>query len=200
MGEEKCEFERLLKEAVAFHGHLCAGQVLGVRMSMIGLRKIGIHDPKGADRKDLLVFVEIDRCATDAILTVTGCKPGRRTMKIKDYGKMAATFLNLKTNKAVRIRPLDEAREKARIYCHDIADESKVQLQAYMIMPDDELFETKEVTVKLKPGDLPGRPLKRIRCEVCGESVMDARDVQKDGRVLCRPCAEGDDYYCLKGE
>ena len=96
-------FEKLLKESIKIHGHLCPGQVLGVRMSMLGLREIGIEDPKGKDKKNIIVFVEIDRCATDAIQSVTGCSLGKRSLKFLDYGKMAATFLNLKTGNAVRI-------------------------------------------------------------------------------------------------
>src|SRR5512145_3034275 len=95
------DFEALLSESARIHGHLCAGQVLGVRMSMLGLREIGIGDPKGSDRKSLVVFVEMDRCATDAVQSVTGCSLGKRSMKFMDYGKMAATFLNLRTQMAV---------------------------------------------------------------------------------------------------
>src|SRR3990167_8841589 len=96
-------FEILLQESVQTHGHLCPGQVLGVRMSLLGLREIGICDPKGKDRKSIIVFVEMDRCATDAVQSITGCSLGRRTMKFVDYGKMATTFLNLKTGNAIRV-------------------------------------------------------------------------------------------------
>src|SRR5512141_2841153 len=102
-GGSAAAFEALLQESVKIHGHLCAGQVLGVRMSMLGLREIGIGEPKGADRKSLIVFVETDRCATDAVQSVTGCSLGKRSMKFLDYGKMAATFLNLKTGRAIRV-------------------------------------------------------------------------------------------------
>src|SRR5918912_3020968 len=105
--------ENLLKECERLHGHMCAGQVLGVRMAMLGCKSIGIEDPRGADRKKLLVFVEIDRCAADAIHTVTGCRLGKRTLKYYDYGKLAATFLNTQTNEAVRVVALDEARDAA---------------------------------------------------------------------------------------
>ncbi len=108
------DFEALLLESVKVHGHLCAGQVLGVRMSMLGLREIGISDPKGADRKSLIVFVEMDRCATDAVQSVTGCSLGKRSMKFMDYGKMAATYLNLKTGKAIRIVAREDSRDKAK--------------------------------------------------------------------------------------
>ena len=112
----KTDFDSLLEESVKVHGHLCAGQVLGVRMSMLGLREIGISDPKGADRKSLIVFVEMDRCATDAVQSVTGCSLGKRSMKFMDYGKMAATFLNLKTRQGYADRcPGGFAREGKRV-------------------------------------------------------------------------------------
>jgi len=107
-------FEVLLKSSAAVHGHLCPGQVLGVRMSMFGLEKIGIKDPKGNDRKKLVVYVEIDRCATDAIQSVTGCSLGKRSLKFLDFGKMAATYVNLENNRAVRILAKEEAKDKAK--------------------------------------------------------------------------------------
>jgi len=103
MSADNLDFETCLGEAKAFHGDLCAGITIGTRMSILGLQSIGIDDPKGKDRKNIIVFAETDRCVTDAILATTGCHPGKRTMKIFDYGKMAATFVNLKTGKAVRV-------------------------------------------------------------------------------------------------
>ncbi|MDA8387317.1 MAG: FmdE family protein [Nitrospiraceae bacterium] len=188
------DLERLLQESAKVHGHLCAGQVLGVRMSMLGLNAIGISDPKGKDRKDFIVFVEIDRCATDAIQSVTGCTLGKRTLKFVDYGKMAATFVNLKTGVAVRVLAREDSRQKAKEYFPEIADRYEAQLKAYKIMPDAELFETSRVRVDIKPEDMPGRPLGRVRCEACGEYVQDRREIMRDGRILCRPCANGG-YY-----
>ncbi len=91
------DFTSLLAESVQVHGHICAGQVIGVRMSILALQRIGIDDPRGADRKKLYVLVEIDRCATDAIQSVTGCSLGKRSMYFHDFGIMAATFVNLET-------------------------------------------------------------------------------------------------------
>lgn len=187
-------FASLLQESVKIHGHLCAGQVLGVRMSMLGLRKIGIADPKGRDRKSLMVFVEMDRCATDAVQSVTGCSLGHRTMKFFDYGKMAATYLNLKTNKAVRVIAREDAREKAKSYCPQIADKYAAQTEAYKIMSDEELFDVMEVAVTLGPEDMPGRPLSRIVCDECGEHVQDKREVRNGAMVRCKACA-GEGYY-----
>lgn len=187
-------FENLLDESVKIHGHLCPGQILGVRMSMLGLKKIGIKDPKGKDRKNLMVFVEIDRCATDAVQSVTGCSPGKRTLKLLDYGKMAVTFKNLKTGKAVRILAKDESKDRAKNYFPEIADKYQCQTAAYKIMSDDELFEWEDVKVEIPEQDMPGRPIKRVRCDKCGEYVQDMREVYLDGKVLCKACAGGA-YY-----
>jgi formylmethanofuran dehydrogenase subunit E len=125
MKPDPVKLQELLDESVRLHGHLCPGQVLGVRMAMLGLNEIGIADPKGTDRKNLIVFVEMDRCATDAIQSVTGCSLGHRTMKFLDYGKMAATFLNLKTQKAARIVAREESREKAAARSHSMSTSSR---------------------------------------------------------------------------
>ena len=190
-------FEALLRESVKLHGHLCPGQVLGVRMSMLGLREIGILDPKGSQRKNLIVFVETDRCATDAVQSVTGCSLGHRTMKFMDYGKMAATYMNLKTGKAVRIVAREESREKAKEYFPDIVNKYAGQLEAYKVMADAKLFDAMEVAVKVRPEDMPGRPMRRVQCDSCGEQVQDMREVYRDGKVLCAPCSRGG-YYTVK--
>lgn len=187
-------FENLLEESVKTHGHLCPGQVLGIRMSMLGLKLTGIDDPKGRDRKKLIVYVEIDRCATDAIQSATGCCLGKRSLKYLDYGKMAATYVNIETGKAVRILAKDEAKDRAKNYFPDIEDKYKCQLEAYKIMPDDELFACTDVKVEIPEEDMPGRPLRRVVCEKCGEHVQDKRDVTIDGKLLCKSCAEGA-YY-----
>lgn len=192
-------FDRLLDESVKIHGHLCPGQVLGVRMSMLGLEKIGVTEPKGKDRKNLIVFVEMDRCATDAVQSVTGCSLGHRTMKFMDYGKMAVTFLNLKTGKAVRIIAKEEAKQRAKEYFPEIDDKYKAQIEAYKIMSDDELFEVMDVKVQIKPEDMPGRPLKRVKCDNCGEYIQDMRDLSKNDKILCKPCAYGG-YYTIEDE
>jgi len=193
-------FARLLLESVKIHGHLCPGQVLGVKMSILGLSKIEIEDPKGKDRKGLIVFVEMDRCATDAVQSVTGCSLGHRTMKFIDYGKMAATFVNLKTGKAIRIIAKEEVREKAKEYFPEVQDKYKAQLEAYKIMADEELFDVMHVKVNLRPEDMPGRPISRVQCAMCGEHVQDMREINKNGKLLCKPCAEGGYYVRYGGQ
>ncbi len=190
-------FDVLLERSTKVHGHICAGQVIGVRMSMIGLEAIGIYDPRGLDRKKLYVLVEIDRCATDAVQSVTGCSLGKRSMRWIDYGVMAATFVNLITGKAVRVVAREESRELSRKYCPEIEDKYKQQLEAYRVMPQDELFIVTEVAIEIPKEDMPGKPLKRVQCEVCGDWVQDCRDVEVDNKVLCRGCANGKYYQPL---
>lgn len=187
-------FETLLDESVSFHGHMCAGQVIGVRMSMLGLQLLGIEDPKGTDRKKLYVIVEIDRCATDAIQSVTGCRLGKRSMHFKDFGIMAATFVNLETSKAYRILATEESRSLAKKYAPEILDKYRQQLYAYKIMPLEELFIVQEVEVSIPQVDLPGRPLRRVCCDICGEWVQDGRDIEVNGKTLCKSCG-GQRYY-----
>jgi len=163
-------------------------------MSMLGLREIGIEDPRGKDRKHIIVFVEMDRCATDAVRSVTGCSLGHRTMKFMDYGKMAATFVNTRMGKAIRVVAKEESRQKAKEYFPSVENKYAAQLEAYKIMSDEELFDVMEVSVKLQPEDLPGRPMRRVQCHSCGEYVQDMREVYQDGKVLCTPCAVGG-YY-----
>lgn len=174
-------FKVLVTAAGKFHGDICGGINIGTRMTMAGLREIGITDPQGADRKNMMVFVEADRCITDAIMALTGCRPGKRTMKVLDYGKMAATFINLETGKAVRV----------------ITAPHKEGQPDFATMPEKGLFSIVEVKVPLTPGDMPGKPVRRVVCSRCGETVLDARDVVVNGKVLCKPCAAGENYFSV---
>ena len=187
-------FEDLLAVSTKIHGHICAGQVIGVRMSILGLARIGIEDPRGADRKKLYVLVEIDRCATDAIQSVTGCSLGKRSMRWMDFGIMAATFVNLETGKAVRITAREESRELSGKYYPALSNKYQQQLEAYKIMPEDELFSFQDVRVDIPECDMPGRPLRRVCCDSCGDYVQDCREVEQQGKTLCRACA-GQRYY-----
>lgn len=185
----------LLEECGRLHGHICAGQLLGVRMALLGCRLIGTHDPRGADRKRLIVWVEIDRCMTDAVSAVTGVRLGRRSLKFFDYGKVAATFLNTETGEAVRIVALDEARRLADERYQQIENKKERQLRAYREASDEELFKISRVSVKYDEWDAPGHTRSRIACEACGEGINDGREVVgREGRKLCRPCALGG-YY-----
>lgn len=191
--------ETLLVEASRIHGRLCPGQILGVRMAISGLRKIGVEDPNSLDKKSLIIYVEMDRCAADAIQCVTGCTLGKRTLKFIDYGKMAATFVNLRTSKAIRLIAKEDAREKAKMYFPWTEDKYLCQMEAYKMMPDDELFDFMIVKVCIPIQDMPGRPRTRVRCEVCGEYIQDMREIRIDGKVLCKACCYGR-YYIIEKE
>lgn len=179
--------------AAQSHGHMCPGQVLGIRLAMLGLKSLGIDD-LSKYRKRLVTFVEVDRCATDAVSLVTGCRLGKRSLKFLDFGKVAATFVDVQTNRAVRVVARDEAREKARAMFPELAEPHQQQLAAYQMMDDADLFILQPVRVKLAAEDLPGRPRSRVACEECGEGINDGRERRVGGRVLCRSCA-GENYY-----
>jgi formylmethanofuran dehydrogenase subunit E len=185
--------DQYLQEAEQAHGHLCAGQVLGVRMAMLGLKRLGIDDPE-RDRKRLLTYVEIDRCATDAVAVVTGCRLGKRALKFRDWGKVAATFVDLATQRAVRLAAKESSKELARSMYPAILGRNEQQMKAYREIADEDLFDEAWVEVAVPPEDLPGYKSGRAVCSECGESIQFKREVERDGRVLCRSCA-GEQYY-----
>ena len=186
--------DEYLREAEQAHGHLCAGQVLGVRLAMLGLAKLGIDDPRGRDRKRLVTFVEIDRCATDAVAVVTGCRLGKRALKFRDWGKMAATFVDVSSGKAVRIAAKESSKALAREMHPELENKNSQQMLAYREMPEDDLFTTQWVKVDLPPQEFPGYKGERIVCDACGEGINFRREVRRDEKVLCRACV-GERYY-----
>ncbi len=180
--------------AAQAHGHICAGQILGLRMALYGLKLLGIEDPAGQDRKRLVTFVEIDRCATDAITVVTGCRIGKRALKFRDFGKVAATFCDLRDNRAVRVVALEASKQRARELYPEINNKNAQQMKAYRELPDEELFSAQWVRVTLGPEELPGFKAPRVVCAACGEGINFKREVLRDGKVLCKACA-GERYY-----
>jgi formylmethanofuran dehydrogenase subunit E len=186
------DFETLLRGSASIHGHLCPGQVVGVRMAMLGCHLIGLDDPSSdAQIKKLIVFVEMDRCAADAVAYVTGARLGRRSLKFMDYGIMAATFLNLENGKAYRVLSTEEARDLVHLYAPGVAGKGRQQLEAYMIMPECVLFRVEEVQVALEDADLPGPSRHSAVCARCGQVIRDRREVMVDGQRHCKPCAQG---------
>jgi len=185
-------FHSLLEASAAAHGHLCPGQVVGVRMALLGCRLIGLDDPTSREQiKKLLVFVEMDRCTADAVGYVTGAKLGRRSLKFMDYGIMAATFVNLESDEAYRVISTEEARDLAPLFAPEIAGKYAQQLEAYQRMPDSVLFRAQQVRVKLSDLDLPGPTRRKVACARCGQVVRDGREVLVDGEALCIPCGRG---------
>ncbi len=187
-------FDEYVAAAAQAHGHMCAGQILGLRMALYGLRLLGLEDPEGKDRKRLVTFVEIDRCATDAVTVVTGCRLGKRALKFRDFGKVAATFCDLAEQRAVRVVARESSKERARELYPDIADKNQQQMRAYRDMADEELFDRQWVRVRIGPEDLPGYKAPRAVCAACGEGINFKREVTRDGVTLCRACA-GESYY-----
>ncbi len=185
-------FENLLQGCATAHGHLCPGQVVGVRMALLGCRLIGLNDPScGHQIKKLIVYVEMDRCTADAVAYVTGVRLGRRSLKFMDYGIMAATFANLETGKAYRIISTEESRDLVSQYAPEFSEKAEQQIAAYRRMPDSVLFRVQEVEVDLSEYDLPGPTLRKVICERCGQVVRDHREIVKDEEILCKPCGQG---------
>ncbi len=180
-------FEEDVTRAVDYHGHLCSGQCIGVKMARYGLSLLSL-DPE-ADRKRIAVYVECDRCPADAIGVVTGCKVGKRTFKWLDYGKVAATFVDLQTQKAIRIH------RKTRMH----PAEGQDMIAFYRDLPNEAMFSAESVQVDMAPGDLPGPPVSVVECKKCGESVTDHKHVVFDGATLCKACALGAYYHRTEG-
>ena len=187
--------EEILVECEQLHGHMCAGQLLGARMALLGCRLVGLDDPRGADRRKTIVWVEIDRCMADAVSAATGVRLGKRSLKYVDYGKVAATFLNTETNKAVRVVARESSRALADEKFPSIANKRERQFRTYSEATDEELFASEFVRLELNEMDAPGSPRSRVICAVCSEGVNDGREIiRADGSVVCRSCS-GPGYY-----
>jgi formylmethanofuran dehydrogenase subunit E len=185
------EYEELAARA---HGHMCAGQVLGLRLAIYGMQLLGIDDPAGKDRKRLVTYVEIDRCATDAITVVTGCRLGKRALKFRDFGKMAATFCDVKEDRAVRVAALESSKQRAKEMHPEIPDKNLQQMAAYRQMPVEQLFDSQWVRVSIGPEEFPGYKGERRTCAECGEGINFERFVERGQQILCLACA-GARYY-----
>ncbi len=193
-------FDILLDESAKAHGHMCAGQVVGVRMAMLGCRLIGLDEPTRRDQiKKLIVIVEMDRCTADAVAHVTGVRLGRRSLKFMDYGIMAATFVNLETAKSFRVISTEESRDLADIYAPEIDGKGPRQIEAYKRMPECVLFRVQKVKVNLCEFDLPGPTRRKAVCHRCGQVVRDNREETINGRPVCKPCNR-DAYFSHASE
>jgi formylmethanofuran dehydrogenase subunit E len=187
-------FFELLEASAALHHHLCPRQVLGVRMGMLAGDVLGLELPQAPDSKRLLTIVETDGCFSDGVAVATHCWVGRRTLRVEDYGKVAATFVDTHTGQAVRILPRGEARQLARAFATEARNRWETQLLGYQRMPASELLITQQVQLKTPIEQLLSRPGVKVRCEMCGEEILNERQVVHEGTTLCRPCA-GQAYY-----
>jgi formylmethanofuran dehydrogenase subunit E len=186
----------LLDQTAALHHHLCPRQVLGVRMGMYAAALLNLDLPQTDKR--LFTFVETDGCFSDGVAVATGCWLGHRTMRLMDYGKVAATFVDTQTGRAIRVSPNPESRARAAEYLPDVASRWHAQLEAYQTMQVEELLCTMEVSLKVSMKAIISRHGVRVTCERCGEEILNEREKIAGGQVLCATCA-GDSYWEVQG-
>lgn len=186
------EIATLLAESAGRHRHLCPRQVLGVRIGLAGASALGLAGPRRDKR--LIVILETDGCFADGIEVATGCTVGHRTLRVEDYGKIGATFVDVKTEQALRIVPRLDVRQRAAAAVPDEPRHYFAQLQGYQVMPDEELLAIQPVQLTQRAAEIVSRPGVRVNCAGCGEEIVNEREVLVDGRLLCRACAHGG-YY-----
>lgn len=186
------DIQHLIEISMKDHDHLCPRQILGIRIGLAGMMAVGFHEPTG--NKQLLTFVETDGCFVDGVIAATGCTVGHRTLRVEDYGKVAATFINVQTGHAVRVSPRQDVRERASAFIPEEPRHYFAQLLAYQSMPDEKMFLFQEVTLKKSIGEIVSRPGLRVCCSQCGEEIMNEREIIRDGVPYCRACS-GDGYY-----
>lgn len=184
----------LLEASAALHRHLCPRQVLGVRMALWAGYWLKVSVPQTSKR--LLALVETDGCFADGVAVGANCWVGRRTLRVLDYGKVAATFVDTLTGQAVRLTPRLESRQTARAYAPTAKNKWEAQLWGYQHMPVDELLSVTAVTLTTPLAALLSRPGVKVMCDLCGEEIINEREVRQNGQTLCRPCATGT-YYAL---
>jgi len=174
------------------HNHLCPRQILGVRLGLTGSAALEL-EPSCKDKR-LLIILETDGCFADGITAATGCSVGHRTLRVEDYGKAAATFIDTHTGHAIRVAPAVDIRERACAYASDEPRHYFAQMQAYKIMPGAEMFTLTDVQLTTSIEAILSRPGVRVDCDICGEEIMNEREVHHEGLTLCRACA-GRAYY-----
>ncbi len=187
------DLQALLEISSRNHNHLCPRQVLGVRIGLAGAAALGFEPQKSGKR--LLVIVESDGCFADGITAATACTVGHRTLRVEDYGKVAATFVDVKTGRAVRIAPRLDVRQRALACLPDEPRHYFAQLQAYQILPDSELLTASEIQLATPVEQIVSRPAVRVECAICGEEIINEREIKQNGQSLCRACAGLAYYY-----
>lgn len=186
------KIEELLEISSRSHSHVCPRQVLGVRIGLAGMAALGFTAP--LDKKHLLVIAETDGCFVDGLFAATGCTVGHRTLRIEDFGKVAAVFVDITTGKAVRLAPRLDVRQRAYAFAPGETRHYFAQLLAYKIMPDKDLLDIQSVRLNTPIEAIVSRPGVRTNCSSCGEEVINERELVLDGQVYCRACA-GAVYY-----
>lgn len=188
-----------MDESASRHRHLCPRQVLGLRIGLAGLRALGFVDARYQPRfqnpdKRLLTIVETDGCGADGVAVATDCVVGRRTLRVLDFGKVAATLVDTSTGKAARLAPAPGVRALATGHAPQARSQWQSYLQAYQRIPDADLLCIRRVKLTRSLAEILSKPGLRVTCDLCGEEIMNEREIQRDGLILCRFCA-GDGYY-----
>jgi formylmethanofuran dehydrogenase subunit E len=194
--KQKMDIQHLLELSSRDHSHLCPRQILGVRIGLAGMTALGFTEPPA--KKELLVISETDGCFVDGVTAATGCAVGHRTLRVEDYGKVAATFVDTKTGRAIRVAPRIDIRERARIFVPEEPRHYFAQMKAYQVMPDAEMFNIYEVSLNVPVEQIVSRPGTRVNCDVCGEEIMNEREAHHHGLTLCQPCAYGGYYQSVQ--
>jgi formylmethanofuran dehydrogenase subunit E len=184
--------ESILRESAERHKHLCPRQVLGARMSLLAGELLELELPR-ADKR-LLVIAETDGCTVDGVIAATGCHVGGRTLRILDFGKVAATFIDTYTEAAIRISPSRQSRSLALDYASHARNDWEAMLLGYQVMPFDDLFCVQHVNLKISLEEIISKPSKKVQCEICNEEIINGREVIHEGLALCRSCT-GENYY-----
>lgn len=193
---------QLLARSAERHHHLCPRQVLGVRLGLGGLIALGLLTadatlPFCNNDKRLLTIVETDGCGADGIAVATDSFVGRRTLRVEDYGKVAATLIDTHTGLAVRVAPTAVSRTLAQDYAPNQPDRWHQYLIGYQRIPNEQLVAIQPVTLHRSLAEILSEPGRRTICQQCQEEVMNEREVVgEDGRILCQTCA-GNSYYVL---
>lgn len=184
--------QALLDATAALHHHLCPRQVLGVQMGRRAGDLLGLTLPQRDKR--LLTIVETDGCFTDGVAVATNCWVGRRTMRVEDYGKAAAVFVDTLTGRAVRLAPHPAVRGRARAYAPEADNGWEAMLLGYQRMDPAAMFVAQRVHLVTPLATIISQPGVRVACDRCGEEIINGREEQQDGQTLCRACA-GHGYY-----
>ena len=186
------DLKPFLDESSSHHDHLCPRQILGVRIGLAGAAALGLEP--NLPGKRLLVIIESDGCFADGVIAATGCTVGHRRLRMEDYGKVAATFVDVKTGRAVRVAPVSDIRQLACSYTPEEARHYFAQMQAYQTLPEDKLFTFHEVQLTTPVEQIISRPGVRVECALCGEEIINEREVILNGKPYCISCSQGG-YY-----
>jgi len=164
------------QQIVEFHGHECPGLVMGYRMAKAAMNALSSIR---SEDEEIVAIVENNACGVDALQCVTGCTFGKGNLIFHDYGKHVYTLYSRQTGKGVRVSFHGKGIEPGK---------SREEIKEFILNAgDDELLSLKKAEIK-EPE--PARIHQSIKCDICGESVMETRIREIDGKKVCIPCSK----------